>query len=60
MGIGKYKVYTWSEYLGMGFTPEEVPAIRMIDWLNLKQHKAGHLTEKEERRYDELVEKLGI
>lgn len=54
------KIYTTGEYLAQGFSPEEVPDIRMIDWLNIKREKAGQLTERQERLYDELVRKLGI
>ena len=54
------KIYTTAEYIAQGFSPEEVPSIRMIDWLNIKREKTGQLTERQERLYDELVRKLGI
>ena len=51
-------IYTTAEYIAQGFRPEEVPEIRKVDWLNLKRKKAGTLSEKQERLYDELVKKL--
>lgn len=53
-------IYTTAEYIAQGFRPEEVPEIRKVDWLNFKRKKAGTLSEKQERLYDELVKKLRL
>lgn len=52
-------ICTTAEYIAQGFKPEEVADIRMVDWLNIKRARAG-LTERQERQYERLVQKLGI